>query len=435
MVRVASSSFVTIARSTPSDERNGERPVTEANQSEGNTPLAIDVARVRAETPGCTGVLHFNNAGAALPPASVVQAQIAHLRRESEVGGYEAAREAAPRFEHTYDALARMLGCKRDEIALFNNATLAWDMAFHSLDFAAGDRILTAEAEYASNYIAYLQVARKTGAVVETVPSDASGQLDVDALRRMIDSRVKLITVSHVPTNGGLVNPAEEIGEVARAAGVPYLLDACQSAGQMALDVEAIGCDMLTATGRKYLRGPRGTGVLYVRGDFLDRLEPPFLDLRGAHWQAPDQYVMADTARRFESWEFNHAAFIGLGVAVDYALAWGLDAIAARVTALAESLRTGLSAIPGVTVHDIGRRRCGIVTFTVAGLAAGEVCNALTARRINTWITSPSSTLLDATRRRLPDMVRASVHYYNDDDEVVRFCEAVAELATHGADK
>ena len=407
-----------------------------ANRRHGGTaPPEIDVARARAETPGCADVLHFNNAGAALPPATVVQAQIAHLRRESEIGGYEAALEAAPRVEHTYDALARLLGCARDEIALFNNATTAWDMAFHSLRFAAGDRILTAEAEYASNYIAYLQVARTTGAVVEAVPSDACGQLDVDALRRMLDSRVKLIAVTHVPTNGGLVNPAAEIGKVARAAGVPFLLDACQSAGQMVLDVEAIGCDMLSATGRKYLRGPRGTGFLYVRRNLLGRLEPPFLDLRGARWKAPDSYAIDATARRFENWEFNHAAVIGLGVAVDYALDWGLDAIAVRVTAMAESLRASLGAIPGVTVHDIGRWRCGIVTFTVAGIAAAVVPEALRAQRMNTWITSPGSTLLDATRRRLPDMVRASVHYYNDEDEVLRFCEAVAAMAARAVGK
>lgn len=391
--------------------------------------LTIDVARARAETPGCANVLHFNNAGAALPPAAVLAAQIAHLRREAEIGGYEAAREASPSFEHAYDALARLLGCTPAEIALFDNATTAWDMAFHSLRFGPGDRILTAEAEYASNYIAYLQVARKTGAVVEAVPSEGSGQLDVAALERMIDGRVKLIAVTHVPTNGGLVNPAADIGRVARAAGVPYLLDACQSAGQLPLDVHAIGCDMLSATGRKYLRAPRGTGLLYVHAGFLERLEPPFLDLRGARWQAPDRYIVEATARRFENWEFNVAAVIGLGAAVDYALTWGLEAIASRIEQLAAALRDGLAALPGVAVHDIGIRRCGIVTFTVADLPAAAVRAALTERRMNTWVTTPASTLIDATRRRLPDMVRASIHYYNDEDEVARFCAAVEDIA------
>lgn len=391
--------------------------------------MAIGLDRVRRDTPGASRLIHFNNAGAALPPVPVLDAQLAHLRREAEIGGYESADEARPRIEGVYDSLARLLNCRRDEIALAENATVAWDMAFYGMRFAPGDRILTAEAEYASNFIAYLQTARRTGAVVEAVPSEPTGELSVDALQRMIDGRVKLIAITYVPTNGGLVNPAAEIGRIARAHGIPYLLDACQAAGQLPLDVEAIGCDMLSATGRKYLRGPRGSGFLYVRRSMLDRLEPPFLDLRAATWTAPDRFEMRPDARRFENWEKNVAAVLGLGAAVDYALALGLDAIEDRVGALAADLRQRLAGIPGVTVADIGRRRCGIVTFTVDGREAAEVSAELRRRAINTGVSSPSSTLLDATRRRLRDVVRASVHYYNSEDEVARCAAAVAEIA------
>ena len=392
----------------------------------------FDVARARAETPGCAGVLHFDNAGAALMPAPVLAAQVEHLRLEAEAGGYEAAAAAEDKFSNTYDAIARLLGCAAREVALMENATVAWDMAFHALEFAPGDRILTSEAEYASNYIAYLQVVRRTGAVVEPVPSDNTGQLDIAALDSMIDGRVKLISITHVPTNGGLVNPAAEVGRRARAASIPYLLDACQSAGQIALDVDAIGCDMLTATGRKYLRGPRGTGFLYVREDFLERLEPPFLDLRAATWEAPERYVMRADARRFETWEFNHAAIIGLGVAVDYALSWGLEAIERRVVALAEELRRRLAAIPGVALHDLGTRRCGIVAFTVAGVTPDQVRAALAKRKMNVLVSRAASTLLDMTRRGLAEVVRASLHYYNTTEEIERFCAAVEGLPGKG---
>jgi len=390
--------------------------------------VRIELARARRETPGAAQVLHFNNAGAALMPTPVLEAQLRHLQQEAAIGGYEAADAADDRREAVYASIARLINCAPEEIALVENATVAWDMAFYAIPFRPGDRILTARAEYASNYIAFLQAARRTGVVVETVPSDDSGALDVAALERMIDERVRLIAITHVPTNSGLVNPAAEVGRVARRHGVLYLLDACQSVGQMPIDVAALGCDLLSATGRKYLRGPRGTGFLYVRRAVLERLEPPFLDLRAATWVAPDRYELRPDARRFENWENNVAAQLGLGAAVDYALGWGLAAIEARVTALAEELREQLRALPGVTVRDIGRRRCGIVTFTAKDRDADDIVAALHRRKINTVTSSPRSTLLDATARQLPTVVRASVHYYNGEDEVARFVTAVSEL-------
>ena len=320
----------------------------------------------------------------------------------------------------------RLLGCQRDEIAIVENATRAWDMAFYAIPFGPGDRILTAVAEYASNFIAFLQMARKTGAVVEVIPNDASGQLSIEALRRAIDDRVKLIAITHVPTNGGLVNPAAAVGQVAREAGVLYLLDACQSIGQLPLDVEAIGCDLLSATGRKYLRGPRGTGLLYVRRAILDRLEPPFLDLHAAQWVTPERFEMRPDARRFENWETYYAGKIGLGVAIEYALQWGIEAIWARVTSLADDLRRQLSRIAGVTVRDEGVERCGLVSFTVAGSEADEVHRRLARAHINVSVSRVSSTRLDMEARGLPDLVRASVHYYNTEEEIARFCHVLA---------
>jgi cysteine desulfurase / selenocysteine lyase len=390
--------------------------------------MAIDVRRARHETPGCDNVLHFNNAGAALMPQQVVHATIGHLQLEALIGGYEAAAQAHGAVEHVYDAAAALLGCHRDEIAIVENATRAWDMAFYAVPLGAGDRILTSVAEYASNYIAFLQVVRKTGAVVEVVPNDASGQLSIEALRRAVDDRVKLIAITHVPTNGGLVNPAAAVGQVAREAGVLYLLDACQSVGQMPIDVDAIGCDMLSATGRKYLRGPRGTGLLYVRRGIFEGLEPPFLDLHAAQWAAGDRFEIRPDARRFENWETYYAGKIGLAVAIDYAMQWGLEAIWARIARLADDLRRQLSTIPGITVRDQGVERCGIVSFTVAGKAAEEVQQRLAAARINVSVSRLSSTRFDMEARGLPDLVRASVHYYNNEEEVERFCTVLASI-------
>lgn len=388
----------------------------------------MDIERARAETPGCEEVLHFNNAGAALMPQAVIDAQIGHLELEARIGGYEAADVASEGVAACYDSIARLLNCHRDEVALVENATVGWCLAFYAVDLQAGDRILTTEAEYSSNYINYLKVAKDKGVVVEVVPSDASGQLDVEALERMIDGKVKLIAITHVPTNGGLVNPAAEVGRVARAHGILYLLDACQSPGQIDLDVQAIGCDFLSATGRKYLRGPRGSGFLYVRKSLLESIEPPMLDNHAAVWTARDSFELRSDARRFENWEFNYAAVLGLGASVDYALSWGLGAIEQRVTFLAKRLRAALTEVPGVTVTDIGASKCGIVTFTKAGFETPAVRAALRAKNINVSNSTIKSTRIDMERRGLEDILRASVHYYNTEEEIERLCAAVAAL-------
>ncbi len=388
--------------------------------------MTIDLARVRADTPGVDHVAHLNNAGSSLTPTPVLAAVVDYLEREAEIGGYETAAERVRDWEHTYDALARLLNGHRDEIAVVENATRAWDMAFYAFRFAPGDRILTGRAEYSSNWIALRQVAERTGALVEVVPDDEEGSFDVGALERLLDERVKLISLVHVPTDNGLVNPAAAVGRIARAAGIPLLLDACQSVGQLPLDVEEIGCDVVSGTGRKFLRGPRGTGFLWVRRGLIAELEPPLLDLHSAELETDGSYRIRPDARRFENWETYYAGKVGLGVAVDYALEVGIEAGWQRIGELSRRLRTGLRETAGVTVHDRGAVQGALVTFEVAGVPAAEVQRQLAAARVNVSVTGETPGQVGAPS--FVAHVRSSVHYYNSEEEVDRLLEIVSGL-------
>ena len=388
----------------------------------------IDISAVRADTPGTSFVAHFNNAGASLMPRPVLKTITDYLDEESLLGGYETADRHAADLEAVYGTVADLIGAKRSEIALADSATRAWDLAFTAMRFSEGDRILTTTSEYASNVIAFLQVAERSGAIVEVVPNRPTGEIDVDALESMLDERVRLIAINHVPTNSGLVNPAADVGRVANAHGIPYLLDACQSVGQLPIDVEEIGCDLLSSTSRKFLRGPRGAGFLYVSEAMLGDLDPAVLDLYGATWEAPDRYEMRPGARRFELWERSPALMLGMGRAAAYAMDIGPGVIWDRVSNLAETLRTALSAEDGVTVHDIGAVRGAIVTFTDDGHDAEAVKAALMEESINVSIATPYSARFDMEARNLPNLVRASVHYFNTEDEIDRLVAAVAAL-------
>lgn len=358
----------------------------------------------------------------------VLSTVVDHLELESRIGGYEAADAIQNRAAAVYASIARLLNANSEEIALVENATRAWDMASYSIPFEPGDRILTAQNEYASNVIAFLQM-RDRGVSIEVIPANEDGSISLPALEDALDERVRLVAITHMPTNGGLVQPIEEIGKRVKGNGSFYLVDACQSAGHAPLDVEAIGCDFLSATSRKYLRGPRGAGFLYASNAVLDRVMPPFLDLQAATWTSRDQYELRPDARRFENWERNVAGLLGMGAAVDLALELGIDRIWATITERARQLRGRLEEIRGVTVTDIGAVKSGIVTFNADGVPAETIKDALRSKSINTTTSSVFSTRFDMEARGLDTVVRSSVHYLTTDEEIDALVTEIARLA------
>jgi selenocysteine lyase/cysteine desulfurase len=382
---------------------------------------SLDVDRARRETRGCEAVVHFNNAGASLPPAPVADALYSYLREEELQGGYETMARRAADLETFYSAAARLLNCTPAEIAFTDSATRAWNTAFYAFDFKPGDRILASSSEYGSNLVALLHQAERQGVEIVRVPDDDVGQIDVAALQQLIDARVRLICLTQMPSGNGLINPAAAVGQIAVSASIPYLLDACQAIGQLPLDVEQLGCDILCGTGRKYLRGPRGTGLLYVRKSLLNKLEPNQLNHHAAQLLSADRYQLRTDAKRFECWERSCAGQVALGVAIEYALAWGIGAIRQRIAALASELRQKLNRIEGVTVADRGIEKSGIVTFYTDQVAADQLQKKFLAGGVNTTTVPYSANPIITDTYGYPVLLRTSLHYYNTSQEIDQF--------------
>lgn len=397
---------------------------------------ALDIDQLRADTRGCTTVMHLNNAGSALPPAVVVDTMVDFLRAEETHGGYEAHAVAMDQLGQVYSSLATLVGTDPDHIALTESATSSWDRGFSAITYtyplSADSRILVSSSEYASNVLPIMQVARRTGAQIEFIPDTESGVTDVAAFADMLDDSVALVAINHCPSQNGLINDVAAIGEIIRTRNPAtwYLVDACQSVGQLPVNAPEIGADFLSVTGRKFMRGPRGTGFLYCSDRALTELEPFPVDLHGGHWNALDTYVLREGARRFESWEKSYAAMLGLGAATDYLLALGQPAITDRITSLAAYAREGLTTVPGITVLDRGEQLSGIVTFLHESLPADSIVGQIRAAGINVSLGSPDYSQVDYIGHSVSGLVRVSPHVYNTTSEIDTLLETVRLLTT-----
>jgi len=390
----------------------------------------LDIDRLRAETPGTQTVNHLNNAGSSLVPDPVLETVLQHLDMEAQIGGYEAEAIHQAEARSVYDSVGALIGADPQNVAITDNATGAFIQALSAIPFAPGDVIVTTRNDYVSNQIMFLSLASRFGVEVVHGPDQPGGGVDVEALETLIHRRrPKLVTITHVPTSSGLVQRVADVGALCRQREILCLVDACQSVGQMPIDVEDIGCDFLTATSRKFLRGPRGVGFLFVSDRALRLgLEPLFPDLRGADCIHENLYQPAPGARRFENFEAPVAMVLGMGRAARYALDLGLEAIRERAWGLSDLLRERLAELDGVHVQDRGETRCAIVTASTEGHHPLDLLRALRKEGINTSRTARDSAIFDFDEKGVDQVLRISPHYYNTEDEIVAFVDALSRL-------
>ncbi len=388
-----------------------------------------EIQKLRAETSGTGHIIHFNNAGSSLPTDLVVDTIVDYLKEEATFGGYETEYRYRDQLDNVYTQIARLINAGKDEIAIVENASTAWLLAFNGIAFEKGDVIITSEIEYVTNLIGFLNVQKGYGVEIKVIPNDQDGRFPLQALEEAVSPKTKLIAVTHIAASTGAMMPIAEIGKIARKHQILYLVDACQTVGQVPIDVNEIGCDMLAATGRKYLRAPRGTGFLYVRKKIQDKLKLMFIDGFTATTVSLTDYMVRNDARRFEVYEKNRAITLGLGKAVEYALNIGVDKIWSRIQYLAWVMRTQLEAVDGITIHDKGDQLCGIVTFSVDGTESQVIKSKLAERQINVSVGLAKSTPYYMTKNNLNNILRASVHCYNTEGEIRIFCEALTAIS------
>ena len=392
-----------------------------------------EIQRFRSETRGTSECIHFNNAGASLPPDEVVETVIHYLNEEATQGGYELEYKHREQLENVYQLIARLIHAEKDEVAIVENASMAWGLAFNGIEFKKGDVIITSEMEYVTNLLGFLNAEQTHGIQIKVIPNDAEGNFSLPALEEAITAQTRLIAITHIASTAGAVVPVSEIGKIARKHNILYLVDGCQTVGQIPVNVKEIGCDILSATGRKYLRGPRGTGFLYVRKEIQDSLKILFMDGHTAQLKNENAFEIRKDARRFELFEKNRALTLGLGKAIEYALDIGVGRIWQRIQFLATVMRRQLGAIDGITVHDNGEEKCGIVTFSVHGVGSSHVKSELAEKKIHVSVGLAKSTLIYMNRNGLSTVVRASVHYYNTEEEINGMCEALESIVKSGS--
>jgi len=383
--------------------------------------LAIDqIQRYRLETPGTQHHIHLNNAGAALMPEAVMEAIKRHLELESDHGGYEAAAMAKSRIQGFYQSLAKLLKCEPRNIAFATNATDAYSRALSAIPFERGDVILTTREDYVSNQLAFLQLVRRFGISIQYAETLPEGGVDPESVKSMVKKeRPRLVAVTHMPTYSGLIQDVAAVGQICREHDILYLVDGCQTAGQLDLNMKEIGCDFFSATFRKFLRGPRGTGFLYVSDRVLHSgMHPLFIDLHSANWTGDDTYTLAESARRFELWERAHALVLGARAATEYALSVDTSHIEQRVCRLANDLRQKLSAIDQVEVLDRGKSLGGIVTLHVSGWSPNNLKAVLDQAGINSSLVFMESARFEFQKRDIKWALRLSPHYYNLDSDL-----------------
>ena len=359
--------------------------------------------------------VYLNTAAAGLQSPQVLEKIQAHLQLESECGGYVAAEKVQSDLASCRENLAQLLNCTASEIALTDSASRAWHRILNCFDFQRDDIVLVSPTIWGGNYFTLLQLEKRFGIQVQCMPTEADGNLDLDRLKQQIQqkvrqqpkSRVRFMELTLAPSGWDAWQATGDIAQLARAHSIPLVVDASQAFGQRELDVNDLGCDFLFASGRKWLAGPRGTGVLYARQSSTSHLCPLGLDQHTGFLKDDELHWLPD-ARRFELSESSVALRLGLGEAAKQTLSRQQAGESVLLKKLAADYRQLISEIPGFELPDLSGEPGAIVTFRHAVQSPVAVRDFLRQHHIEVGIHPRTYMPLHAPTQRLGDCLRVS---------------------------
>jgi cysteine desulfurase / selenocysteine lyase len=376
---------------------------------------------------------YLNNAGAGIMSTKTYEVIINYLKLEREIGAYHAAAKSKTLSDNFYINAAKLINANSpSEIAYMDSASRGWNMIVYGTPLKKGDTILTLSSEFGTNLITLFNYAKLNDFKVCVIKCDINGSFLIEEIENKLKEGAKLIAISHAVAHGSIINPVEEIGKLAKKYGAYYIVDGCQTVGQIKVDVQSIQCDAYMTTGRKWLCGPRGTGFLYVKSS--SQMRTTQLDLASADLIFDDnlnliRIEVRNDAKQFELWEKSFANLLGLSSAIEECLESKIEVISVKIQELSNKLRFAASSNENIKLIGKTISLSGILGFYLDDYSKESyVQNEFDKFDLRISTMSDWDCPMHFPKNGANKIFRLSPHFYTDNDTIEKACEIISKI-------
>lgn len=371
--------------------------------------------------------INFNNAGSSKNSNKVIKTIIAYLEEEQKLGGYLAAKLNRPKILNFYRVFSKLIKCKKSEISFLPSSTYGWNFFLNSISFKKNDNVIIFENEYGNNFISLL---KKKNLKIKVSKLSHDGQVCFESLKENIDRNTKLVSVCHISSQCGNLIDVQKVGKIVKEINrnTLFLVDACQSIGQIDINVRKINCDVMIGSGRKYLRGPRGTGFIFIKDDLKKNLSPIISDSFSC--KIVNMKKIIYKKNYFETFEYSPALLLGLTEAIENIHSIGIKKIQKKIKKLSLYFRLKVRKLNGVIIFENECLISGINTIIINGFSTKEVLDYLLKKKILCSISDNKTSYHFFKTRKRKSLLRLSFHYYNDFKEIDFLIKTIEELVS-----